>query len=147
MQSDYKSDVSNASATYPISGTVMTYNSGDNTLEVVHSGGETTYASGSLLRIFINENDDYEIEDPGQSIGSYNFNKELSHSNLICFRIANRSGIGVTDFRDFRLKDDWDLDSCAIGLQLDDSKIKVGFDSNSSPCYTETQVSKTTTCV
>lgn len=146
MQSEYKSDVETSVDTFPITGTTMTWDSGDNSLNVVHSGGETSYSSGSLLRISINENDEYEVEDPGQSIGSYNYNKELSHSNLICFRIAARSGIGVTDFRDFRIKDDWDLNSCAIGLQLDDSKIKVGYDSNTTPCYTETQVSNTTTC-
>lgn len=146
MQSEYQSEVSSVVETFPITGTTMTYNANDNSLDVVHPGGETSYSGGSLLKISINENDEYEVLDPGPSISSYNFNKELSHSNLVCFRIASRSGIGVTDFRDFRIKDDWDLDSCAIGVELSDSKIKVGYASNSTPCYTETQVSKTTTC-
>jgi hypothetical protein len=145
MQSDYDYKVSEEVQTFPITGTTMTYDPNDNSLNVVHTGGETVYSSGSVLRISINANDEYEIEDPGQAISAYSYNKQLSHSNLMCFVVQQRSGIGVTDFRDFRIKDTWSLDACAIGLDLSDRMLKVGFDSNTPPCYIEVE-DKNATC-
>ncbi|HHG85709.1 MAG TPA: hypothetical protein ENJ82_13255 [Bacteroidetes bacterium] len=125
-------------ATFPIIGTEMKWVAVSNSLEILEDGAlSRTYDTGSLLKISINASDEYEIIDPGTAIEDYNFNKRLSLENIRCFSIASRTGIGVMDFRDFRIKNIWNLDSCAIGISLGTDAILVGFSSDTLPCFTE----------
>ncbi|MEM6269521.1 MAG: hypothetical protein AAF998_08790 [Bacteroidota bacterium] len=138
--SQNRADATATVDTDPVATTTMVYDSGANALVVSSTVGDKVYNSGSLLKISINSTDEYEVEDPGAAISSYSFNKQLNHSGLQCFGISQRSGIGVSDFRDFKIKDTWDLSECFIGLQLADSALKIGYNSNTPPCFTEQQV-------